>query len=132
MKINKSKMYYSPYVEKTPCVDDYGNKTGEYERTYGKPHEFYAYVSPSRGEAEVRRFGEVLSYDRVIVVDNTAPEINEFARLWVDYMPELDAEGNLSLDENGEAVTPHDYIVKKVAKSLNSSVIAIRKVNVSD
>lgn len=132
MKINKSKMYYSEYQGIAPITDDYGNKTGEYEDIYGGPIEFYAYVSPARGEAEIRRFGETLSYDKVIVVDNEAPPIDEFSHLWVDTMPELDNQGGLALDSSGQVITPHDYIVKKVAKSLNSSVIAIRKVNVSD
>ena len=38
--------------------------------------------------------------------------------------------GSLAVDENGEILTPWDYIVKKVARSLNSVSIAITKVNV--
>ena len=43
--------------------------------------------------------------------------------LWVDTMPEL--------DEQGKTETPFDYIVVKVAKSLNVVNVAIRKVDVS-
>lgn len=131
MNINQSKMYYSSYESKNPVTDDYGNRTGEYEPVYGKPQEFYAYVSPEKGEVLARRYGETTPYDRVLVLDNQAPIINEQSRLWVDITPELDNEGNLSLDESGEVITPHDFIVKKVSKSLNSRLIAIRKINVS-
>ena len=34
-------------------------------------------------------------------------------------------------EDDSEAVTPHDYIVKKVARSLNSVSIAISKVKVN-
>ena len=125
-------MYYSGYQNQIPITDDYGNKTGEYEPVYSKPTEFYAYVSPAKGEAEIRRFGETLSYDKVIVTDKESPYIDELTYLWVDTMPELDNQGELATNASGQIITPHDYIVKKVAKGLNSIVIAIRKVKVSD
>ncbi|MBR4723474.1 MAG: hypothetical protein IK072_01910 [Clostridia bacterium] len=132
MKINKSRLYVASYQSKSEIVDEWGNKTGEYDRTYTVPTEFYAYVSPAKGEANTRRFGEMISYDKVIVVDNEAPFIDELSILWVDTMPEFDSLGNLKKGLDGEVITPHDYIVKKVARSLNSSIIAIRKVNVSE
>lgn len=60
-----------------------------------------------------------------------APPIDEYTVLWVDTVPTVDEDGVLAVNENGEILTPHDYIVKKVAKSLNSVSIAISKVNVS-
>ena len=42
----------------------------------------------------------------------------------------VDTDGALAKSETGEIITPHDYIVKKVARSLNSVSIAICKVNV--
>jgi hypothetical protein len=41
---------------------------------------------------------------------------------WIDTLPEIAEDGTTS--------TPHDYIVKKVAPSLNSVSIAVSKVNV--
>ena len=69
-----------------------------------------------------RQFGESESYDKVIVLDNLKSPINEYSILWVDTLPHL--------NDDGTTDTPHDYIVKKVARSLNSVSIAISKVNV--
>ena len=130
---NKTKIFYSSYLGKTEILDDYGNKTGEYDFVYSKPQELYAYISPSVGEVEERRFGETLAYDRTIVLDNYYKDtINEQTRFWVETTPELDELGNLKLNTNDEVITPHDYLVKRVSKSLNSVLISIKRVNVSD
>lgn len=159
MKRNQTKMYFANFVDKTPITDEWGNKTGEYEPVYSDPQEFYAYVSPEKSEATLRRYGELEPYDRVLVLDNCHPEITETTRLWIDSTPETRTEyishsdgekqsgkrmfvwklgvlndGFLSWDRTpGEIVvksSDHDYIVKRVSKSLNSRVIAIRKVTV--
>ena len=44
---------------------------------------------------------------------------------------QVDETGALVTNDDGEVITPHDYIVKKVAKSLNSVSVAISKVTVS-
>lgn len=129
---NKSKFYYALYVSRSEITDEYGNKTGEYELTYGNPTEYHGNVSAAKGETQSMQFGENLSYDKVIVLDNNAPAINEYSVLWVDCVPVLTDGGELATDTNGEVITPHDYIVKKVAKSLNHVAIAISKVTVSD
>ena len=72
--------------------------------------------------------GESETYDKVIVLDNPRIAIDEYSILWVDSPPELMKDGSLVRDDNGEVVTPHDYIVKKVARSLNNVSIAISKV----
>jgi hypothetical protein len=76
-------------------------------------------------------FGDNESYDKVIVMDNEAPTLDIYSVLWVDTVPLLDNTGALALDESGKVITPYDYIVKKVAKSLNSVSIAISKVTIS-
>ena len=90
---------------------------------HGNPIEFFANISAAKGETQTRQFGENESYDKVIVLDSDAPSIDEYSILWVDVIPEL--------KEDGATDTPHDYVVKKVAKSLNVTSIAISKVNVS-
>ena len=57
--------------------------------------------------------------------------MDEYSILWIDSEPELDANGALVLNEDGTVKTPHDYIVKKVAMSLHSVLLAISKVTVS-
>lgn len=128
---NKVRFFYSLYESKESIKDEYGNDTGEYNVIHGKPNEFMANISAAKGETTTRQFGESESYDKVIVMDNDAPSIDEYTILWVDTVPAVDEDGNLETNEDGETITPHDYIVKKVAKSLNSVSIAISKVDVS-
>lgn len=131
MERNKVKFYYALYVRKEPITDEYGNTTGEYEVIHSNPQEFSANISAAKGETQSRQFGENLSYDKVIAMDNEAPDIDEYSVLWVDTVPQLEEDGSLALNEDGEVITPHDYVVKKVAKSLNHVSIAISKVAVS-
>ena len=116
---NKVAFYYAPYLSKTEIVDDYGNKTGEYEIVYGEPTKAFGNISSAQGEIQTRQFGESETYDRVIMLGNPHAPIDEYSILWVDTEPFI-----------GEKKQPHDYIVKKVARSLNSVSIAISKVNV--
>ena len=122
LKRNQTRIYYSSYLGKTPLEDEYGNLTGEYEITYGNPVAVMANVSAARGEATTRQFGEDVSYDRIIVLDSPSFPIVETSILWIDTLPEI--------AEDGTTETPHDYIVKQVATSLNSVSIAVSKVSV--
>lgn len=127
---NKRSFYYAPYLGKTEIIDEYGNKTGEYEITYGNPVKMFGNISSAQGEMQTRQFGESETYDRVIVLENPNAPIDEYSILWVDSIPVLSEDGAESLDTEGEKKVPHDYVVKKVARSLNSVSIAISKVNV--
>lgn len=131
MNRNKVKFFYSLYEGREPITDEYGNVTGEYDVKHGNPTEGYANISAAKGETQTRQFGESETYDKVIVMDNEAPPIDEYSVLWVDTVPQLNEDGSLAVDEEGNVLTPHDYIVKKVAKSLNNVSIAVSKVNVS-
>mgnify|MGYP000792504882 FL=1 len=131
MNRNKVKFFYSLYEGREPITDEYGNVTGEYDVKHGNPTEGYANISAAKGETQTRQFGESETYDKVIVMDNEAPPIDEYSVLWVDTVPQLNEDGSLAVDEEGNVLTPHDYIVKKVAKSLNSVSVAISKVTVS-
>lgn len=130
MNRNKSAFFYALYVSKEQGTDDYGNPTGGVDIAHRNPQEFRANTSAAKGETQTRQFGESENYDKVIVMGSDAPPIDEYSILWVDTVPQLDDKGALALNEEGEAITPHDYIVKKVARSLNSVSIAISKVNV--
>lgn len=130
MSRNKSRFFYALYVSKEGATDEYGNLTGGVSITYDKPHEHRANISAAKGETQTRQFGESENYDKVIVMDGDAPPIDEYSILWIDTVPQLDEKGELAVNDDGEVLTPHDYIVKKVARSLNSVSIAISKVNV--
>lgn len=120
---NKTAFYYALYEGKEPMVDDYGNATGEYEVKYSEPHKFFANISAANGKADVEQFGANVDYDKIIVGDNRFPQIDEYSILWIDTIPVIDTEGKTE--------TPHDYVVKKIAKSLNSISVAVTKVEVS-
>ena len=121
---NKIRIFYANYRDKIPLRDEYGNLTGEYDIVYDNPVEIRANVSAARGEATTRQFGDDESYDRVIVLDDPRLPIAVTSVLWIDTLPEI--------AEDGSTNTPHDYIVKQVAPSLNSISIAVSKVNVRE
>ena len=121
---NRIRIYYANFREASPLIDEYGNITGEYGVTYENPTVLMANVSAARGEATTRQFGENEVYDRVIVLDNPKTPITVSSVLWIDTPPKI--------KEDGSTDTPYDYIVKRVATSLNSVSIAVSKVNVSN
>ena len=120
---NKIRIFYANYRSKDPIKDEYGNLTGEYIIVYDNPVEIKANVSAARGEATTRQFGDDEGYDRVIVLDDPRLPIAATSIFWIDTLPEIAGDGSTK--------TPHDYIVKQVATSLNSVSIAVSKVNVS-
>lgn len=123
---NQTPFYYAPYMGEVLLVDGDGYETGERSPQYGNPVLYHANVSSATGETTAQQFGGDESYDKVIVTENTALPIDEYTLLWIDTLPVL--------KEDGTTDTPHDYVVQKVAKSLNSVSFGITKVkvNVSD
>ena len=119
---NKRKFYYASYIGETEITDEYGNATGEYNLAYENPIQLLGNVSAAQGEMQSRQFGESESYDKVIVLDDSDTPIDEYSILWVDTLPHL--------NDDGSTDTPHDYIVRKVARSLNGVSIAISTVDV--
>ena len=122
MTRNKTRFYYASYIGNTEIIDKNGHSTGEYRMVYEKPIKTFGNVSAAQGEIQNRQFGESESYDKVIVLDDRNTPINEYSILWVDTLPHL--------NEDGTTDTPHDYVVKKIARSLNGVSIAISKVDI--
>ena len=123
---NKQKIYYSLYSSKTPILDEYGNQTGEYETTYATPVALDINVSAARGTSDVEQFGINLNYTKSMVTNDLTCPIDETSRLWVNKYPFV-------LDDNNNVVsiTPHNYVVVSVAKSINSITYAIKEVSVT-
>lgn len=114
---NQVPFYYAPYMEKKEMTDEYGNLSGEFELIYGDPVKVFGNISAAQGEMQTRQFGESETYDKVIILDNPKTPIDEYSILWVDKTPDKESS--------------HDYVVKKIARSLNSVSIAISKVSVN-
>lgn len=121
MERNKTPFYYCLYKGKKSVVDENGDETGETQIVYSDPISFMANISPATGNTSVEQFGNSLQYDKVIVIDDASCPIDEYTALFIDKSPVFDSDG----------VPLFDYIVKKVARSLNSVSIAISKVEVS-
>lgn len=141
---NKSKFHYSTYIERQPITetDEYGNaiQTGEYRLFYSDPVLCKANISAASGATVTQLFGGSESYDKILIMDDPDTPIDEYSILWIDTDPDVVTEqgngenlevtlGGIVIGDNGN-FAPHDYIVKRVAKSLNSVAIAVSKVNV--
>lgn len=130
MLINQRPFYYATFKKKTAITDASNFETGEYTVEYNNPVKCSGNISAARGTADVDQFGENENYDKVIVMDDPGTPIDESTVLWVDSMPTLNANGSLATSQSGNILTPWDYVVRRVARSLNSVSIAISKVKV--
>lgn len=120
LKRNLKTIYYCLYGDKISLVDENGHRTGETVVSYLNYVPIECSVSPSAGYSQAETFGSLESYDKVIVTDDMTCPINENTVLFIDKLPEY---------KNGQPV--YDYIVRRVAKSLNSISYAVSKVDVS-
>lgn len=120
MKRNLSSIHYCLYTERTSLTDADGNETGEYKVGYSEPVELKCNVSPATGYAQVNMFGNLESYDKVIITDDMDCPIDENTVLFIDKDPEF---------KDGKPT--FDYTVRRVAKSLNTISYAVSKVKVS-
>ena len=115
---NKQPFYYALYEGKEAVVetDEWGNvtETGEYAIKYGTPVSSSGNFSPASGSMTAELFGGNEGYDKVLMVDDPNCPIDEYSVLWVD----------------SDIANPYNYVVKKVARGLNSVSIAISKVNI--
>ena len=117
-------------------IDEYGNESGENIVVYQNPVEMYANVSPATGQSNTEQFGNLENYDKVIVTDDLECPIDENSVLFIDKQPEYSLVRTyrptaITATEEFVRVPNYDYTVLRVAKSLNSVSIAVRKVRVS-
>ena len=104
-------------------TDEWGNvlDTGENTQPYSDPFELKINVSQATGAAITEQFGNLDNYDKVLVTTQMDCPINGTTLLYIDTTP---------TQTNGKW-SPHDYVVRRVAKSINGISIAVRKVDVS-
>lgn len=121
LKRNLSTIHYCLYDKSEPILDEDGNETGEDKITYSEPVEFECSVSAATGYSATEMFGNLENYDKTIITDDMECPIDEHSVLFVDKEPEFDTDGR----------PLYDYIVRRVAKSINNISFAIRKVDVT-
>lgn len=121
LKRNLSTIHYCLYDKSEPILDDDGNETGEDKITYSEPVEFECSVSAATGYSATEMFGNLENYDKTLITDDMDCPIDEHSVLFVDKEPEFDTDG----------LPIYDYIVRRVAKSINNISYAIRKVDVT-
>ena len=118
---NQHKFWYVLYKGKEPVVDEYGNETGESKVAYESPVSMKASISSAFGSSQIEQFGSLDTYDKVIITHDMKCPIDENSVLFIDKEPAYMADG-----------TPlYDYVVKRVARSLNNISYAVSKVKVS-
>ncbi len=118
LRRNERTFYYAQYVGKTDIKDTEGNDTGEFKVEYSKPIRARGNISASTGVSETEMFGANVKYDKVIIIANPKFPMDEYSILFIEKPYEEDDEGN----------PLPDYVVKRVARSLNSVSYAISKV----
>jgi len=125
---NKQNFYYALSTGKTEITDEYGNATGQYTITYSSPVLMKANISAAKDNINQQFYGLISDYSKTIVTNDLSCPIQKDSILWVDKAPytTIVVEG-----VETQVLTTHNYIVVKIAKSINSLTIAIKEVEVS-
>ena len=116
-------IWYANYTSVASVLDESNQDTGEKTITYTNPTKLMAHVSAARGMSDVEQFGDAVDYDKAVLVDDPDIAITEETVMWIDTAP--------SLDQQGATETPWDYVVRKIARSHQYAVIAVKKVVVA-
>lgn len=124
---NLQPLWYRLYESVAPDTfeDEYGNvlEIGEVAMSYGEPVEMNANIAPATGTAVVAGYGSEDEYDRVIATTWMDCPIDTNSVLYIDSEP-------VQNGTTGEW-SAHDYVVNRVAKSINGIRIYAKKVDVS-
>ena len=116
LKRDTQTIFVSLYEERKEMKDEIGRFTGEYEVCRSKPIEIECSVSAAIGNSQIEVFGQMLNYDKTVIIDDVNFEINENAVLWIDK----------------DIAEPYDYIINRIAKTPNYIALAVSKVDVSN
>lgn len=105
LKRQKQSVYWSKITEEVNGIDTI--------EVYNKPKKLHFSVSATAGTPEEIAAGIVPDYDRYITSFNRFFRPQEGDVFWIDTVPQVDALGNLVL-EDGIPTTPPDYRLKKI------------------
>lgn len=115
LKRNLKPIHYCLYQGNQPIYDEDGYETGETTIGYADPVKMMVNVSPASGYAQTGMFGNLESYDKVVITDDMDCPIDENTMLYID----------------ADLTEKPDYVVKRVAKALNHISYAVSKVKQS-
>ena len=119
---NRQEFWYSTHEGTVPIKSPQGFEKGE-KAVRNNPIQAFANISAARGDSEAAIFGISLQYDKSMVFAKGEYPIEETTVLFVDRMPIFKSDGTTD--------TKHDYVVTRIAASLNYTFVAMSKVNVS-
>ena len=128
---NKRPVWYCLYLGETEQTDSDNNYTGEMATNYATPVKLNCNVSPATGQSDTEMFGNLTDYDRVIVTEWVDCPIDENSVLFVDKTPTDVPVPGSDPPATVKSTDGYNYIVRRVAKSINSVSIAIKKVEVT-
>lgn len=117
---NKTTIYYATLSGKTELIDEYGNKTGQYELTYSAPVEWAANIRWDSGAVQLEGFGLNQSGTRRIVTCDMNCPIGVDTVLWIGITP----------NQNG-TVKPNYVVAGVPERSLNQIAILVQEANLS-
>lgn len=123
MEQNKQSFWYALYERSEPILDEYGNEVG-LKPVYGSPIKSSGNISTARGSTETGQFGAIAVYAKTINPMPVDCPIDESSVLWLDNVPVI--------DEDGKTVTPYDYVVTRVARSINHKAYTLKRVEVTN
>lgn len=111
LKRNQVRITYRLYLGNKEIKDEYGNSTGQYAPLFGEEQPLFLSVSANKGDYSEQMFGDVLDYDRTMLISDPDCPIDENSRVTID----------------GQT-----YVVKAVARSLNAAQYAIKRIEVTE
>lgn len=114
LKQNRQTTYYALYLGEREVIQN-GMRTGRFEPIRGVPTEFKVNVSATQGHAYVRPFGLWGDFSAVMVTDDMEIPFDTNTVFWVGKDP---------------ATEPYNFIVVRVSRSLNSTTIALKEVDI--
>ncbi len=113
LRRNKRTIHYAVFDKVTAVTDSNGLHTGEYEPSYGTITEAKMYVSPATRKSTLEMFGINGSFDKILITDDMSCPITDTSIIWL----------------NAPTTSPNDYVVVRVAKSLNHITYAVTQVD---
>lgn len=111
LKRNQVPITYRLYFGEDEIINKNGYHTADYSSVFGEEQQLLMSVSANKGEYSEQMFGNVLDYDRTMLISDPKCPIDENTRVTID----------------GQT-----YVVKAVARSLNVSQYAIKRIEVTE